>query len=293
MRREHGFTLIELLVAASIMIVVLGATLTVFERFVLNANRNQDQTDAATAARNTLDLMARQLRNHASPAPDQQLGIDKATAYDLIFQTVDQTKPAGSANQKNVSRVRYCLDSSVPTNEKLWMQTQTWTTAATPAAPSTAICPDPAWPPANTRVLVDHVTNQVNGQNRPVWTANDPVLAHVSAIQSRLFVDRNVNQPPKEQLLDTTITFRNINQPPRAQFTYLVSADGSVALNATGSRDPEGDRITYQWFDGTDLVGQGLAFTWEDVTSGFHTITLTVTDSSGLSESTSQTVNIP
>ena len=291
MRREHGFTLIELLVAASIMIVVLGATLTVFERFVLNTNRNQDQTDAATGARNALDLMARQLRNHASPAPDQQLGIDKATGYDLIFQTVDQPKPAGSLNQKNVSRVRYCLDSSVPANEKLWMQTQTWQTAATPAAPSSAVCPDPAW--QTTRVLVDHVTNQVNGQNRPVWTANDPQLSHVSAIQSKLYVDRNVNQPPKEQLLDTTITFRNTNQPPRAQFSYFVSADGSVALNATGSRDPEGDRITYQWFDGTDLIGQGLAFTWDGTSSGFHTITLTVTDSSGLSESTSQDVNIP
>jgi prepilin-type N-terminal cleavage/methylation domain-containing protein len=291
MRREHGFTLIELLVAASIMIVVLGATLTVFERFVINTNRNQDQTDAASAARNTLDLMAKQLRNHASPAPDQQLGIDKATGYDLIFQTVDQTKPAGSSNLKNVSRVRYCLDPSVPDNEKLWMQTQTWTTAATPPAPSSVVCPDPAW--ATTKVLVDHITNQFNGQNRPIWTANDPQLAHVSAMQSRLYVDRNVNQPPKEQLLDTTINFRNTNQPPRAQFTYLVNANGSVALNASGSRDPEGDRITYQWFDGTDLIGQGLAFTWDDVSSGFHTITLTVTDSSGLTESTSQDMNVP
>ena len=48
-----------------------------------------------------------------------------------------------------------------------------------------------------------------------------------------------------------------------------------------------------QWFDGADLIGQGLAFTWEDVSSGFHTVTLTVTDSSGLSESSSQQVNMP
>jgi hypothetical protein len=84
-----------------------------------------------------------------------------------------------------------------------------------------------------------------------------------------------------------------MNQPPRAQFTYLVNANGSVALNATGSRDPEGDRIAFQWFDGTDLIGQGLAFTWDDASSGFHTITLTVTDASGLSESTSEDVNVP
>jgi type II secretory pathway pseudopilin PulG len=288
---ERGFTLIELLISATLMILVLGATLTTFEHFVVNSNKNQDQNDAASAARNAMDLIARQLRNHAAPAPDQQTGVDRADPYDLIFQTVDGPKPAGSANQKNVRRVRYCLDESVPNNERIWMQSQTWQTAPTPPVPSSVICPDPAW--ETTSVLLDHVTNKVNGKNRPVWFPNDPVLTHVSSIQTELFVDRDPTRSPPEQRLDTTIFFRNENQPPRAQFSYVISANGSVALNATGSRDPESERVTYQWFDGPDVIGQGLAFTWDDPTSGTHTIKLVVTDSSGLSESTSQQVTIP
>lgn len=291
MRREDGFTLIELLLAMTLMLLVLGATLTTFDRFVLNSNRNQDQSDAASSARNTLDLMTRQMRNHAAPAPDQQLGIDRVSSYDVIFQTVGDAKPSTSANSRNVSRVRYCLDNSVPTNERIWMQTQTWTTAATPAVPSSVTCPDPGW--ATSKVVVDHLVNRANGQNRPVWTPNDPRPNHISSVQTQMYVDRNTAQPPKEQLLDTTVFFRNENQAPTPQFTYLVNANGSVALNATGSFDPEGSRITYQWYEGTDLIGQGLAFTWEDVPSGYHTITLTVTDSSGLSDSASQQVNVP
>jgi type II secretory pathway pseudopilin PulG len=291
MRREHGWTLIELLVASTLMIIILGATLTTFEQFVFNSNRNQEHNDAASAARNTLDLMARQLRNHAAPAPDQQLGIEKAAPYDIVFQTVGQTKPAGSANLKNVSRVRYCLDSSVPTDEKLYTQSQTWTTAVTPAAPSSVTCPDPAWP--TTRIMADHLVNRLNGQNRPVWNPNDAQLSHVSAIQTVLFVDRDTVHPPGEQRLDTTIFFRNANQPPRAQFSFVVNANGSVALNATGSFDPEGERVTYQWLEGTDVIGQGLAFTWDEVPSGDHMVTLVVTDGSGLSESVTQKVTVP
>jgi prepilin-type N-terminal cleavage/methylation domain-containing protein len=291
MRREHGFTLIELLVASTLMILILGATLTTFEQFVFTSNRNQDHNDSASAARNALDLMANQLRNHDAPAPDQQYGLERTAPYDLIFQTVAATKPANSANVKNVSRVRYCLDSSVPTNEKVYMQTQTWTTAATPATPSSVTCPDPGWPTA--RVLADHIVNRFNGQNRPVWSPNDPVLSHVSAVQTTLFVDRDTVHPPPEQRLDTTIFFRNANQPPRAQFTFLVNANGSVALNATGSFDPENDRITYTWLEGTDVIGQGLAWTWDDVPSGDHMVTLVVTDASGLSESLTQKVTVP
>ena len=120
MRREHGFTLVELLVAVTIMTVVLGATLAVFDVFTKTQNVNQSQNDAQDQARNALDRMERRFRDHAAPAPDQQLGIDKATPYDVVFETVGTPKPAGSQNSRNAQRVRYCLDSSVPTNERIW-----------------------------------------------------------------------------------------------------------------------------------------------------------------------------
>jgi prepilin-type N-terminal cleavage/methylation domain-containing protein len=291
MRRQDGFTLIELLIAMSLMLVVLSATLVVYDHFQLTENANQDQNDAQDQVRNTLDLIAKQLRVGDAAAPDQQLGLDKAASYDLVFQTVGNTKPAGSLNARNVQRVRYCLDSSVPSNEKLWRQTQSWTTAATPAVPSTASCPDPAWD--TQRVAAANITNRNGGQDRPVFYTNSASLSHVSAIRTRLLVDTDVNQPPVEQALDMTVNLRNANGPPNATFTYLVNANGSVVLNATGTDDLEGERITYNWYDGATPIGQGLAFTWDGASSGAHTITLTATDASGLAESTSQTVNVP
>lgn len=290
-KQQEGFTLVELLIAMTIMLIVLFATFASFERFSNLSNRNQDQNDQQAQARNTLDLIARQMRNHAAPAPDQTLGIDKATAYDLVFQTVDTAKPAGSANSRNVRRVRYCLDSSVPENEKLYQQTQTWTTAATPAVPSTAVCPDPAW--ATQRQMADHITNKVNGQTRSVWTFDSATVSHISTVRTRLFVDLDAAHPPAEQSLDTSIALRNENQAPVGTFTYSVNQNGSVVLNATGSYDPEGDRISYEWQDGTTPIGQDLAFTWDGASSGSHDVSLIVTDLAGLSETTTQTVVVP
>ena len=292
MRRQDGFTLVELLIAMTIMLIVLFATFGSLEKFTVSANRNQDQNDQLGQARNALDLLARQMRNHAAAAPDQQLGIDKATAYDLVFQTVDTPKPGGSSNSHNVRRVRYCLDSSVADNEKLYFQAQTWTTAATPAVPSTAVCPDPAWP-GTPKIMADHIVNRVNGQTRAVWTPNSAITSHISAIQSQLYVDLDPARLPPEQVLDTSISLRNENQAPVATFTYSVNANGSVVLNATGSYDPEGDRITYEWRDGSTTIGQELAWTWDDASSGSHSISLIVIDVAGLSETTTQTVVVP
>ena len=68
-REESGFTLIELLVAASLMIVVLSATLSLMDGIWTNSNRNQEQNDQIDSIRATSDLMMRQLRNLANPNP--------------------------------------------------------------------------------------------------------------------------------------------------------------------------------------------------------------------------------
>ena len=288
MRRTDGFTLVEVLVASSLMIVVLIATLTTLDRFVLNTRVTDTQNDAQDAARTAMDQLQRELRNHAAAAQDKQLGIDKMSSYDIIFQSVASTKPVGSANERNTQRVRYCLDASTPSNERIMRQTQTWTTAATPALPSTAACPDPAW--TTSTVMVDHVVNRDSGQNRAVWTANGPDTAHISAVGTQMFVDVNPGQAPPERELQSSVSFRNVNQAPVADFTALGNANGSIVLNASGSYDPEGERVTYTWLEGTDTIGQGLAFTWEDAGGGTHTVTLVATDASGVSQTVTKTV---
>ena len=83
------------------------------------------------------------------------------------------------------------------------------------------------------------------------------------------------------------------NRPPVAvmntlQATYFAptgSATAAIALNGTGSSDPDGDPITYAWFDGATQIATGQQVTVQ-LAPGQHAIRLFVTDSKGASAST-------
>src|SRR5262249_33724961 len=66
-RSQGGFTLVETLVAMAMTLVVFGATLTVLVVYNHGAQASTVRNDAADRARLTIDLIARQLRNIASP----------------------------------------------------------------------------------------------------------------------------------------------------------------------------------------------------------------------------------
>jgi type II secretory pathway pseudopilin PulG len=296
---EGGFSLVEVLVAMGLMILILGATLTSFNAFEKTNRTNQLQNDNQENVRSAMDQIARELRNHATPTPESPLGIDKATSYDLVFQTVDKTKPAGSQNVRNVRRVRYCLDASDPGNAKLYVQTQTWTTANPPAAKSTATCPDPAW--GNQKVLADQITNQVNAQDRAAFIANSGTLADITRMRIDLWVDINPGTQgtdrPGEARLTTGVFFRNQNRAPVATFTGAPTADGHILLNASATTDPDNDRMTYVWCDGacngSNEVGRGLTFAYFPDARGLNTVGLKVTDTAGLAATATQDINVP
>jgi sugar lactone lactonase YvrE len=96
-----------------------------------------------------------------------------------------------------------------------------------------------------------------------------------------------------------TITDPN-NNPPVAVMntlspTYFAptgSATAAVALNGTGSSDPDGDPLTYTWFDGAAQIAAGQQVTVQ-LAPGQHAIRLFVTDSKGASASTAtQTITV-
>jgi type II secretory pathway pseudopilin PulG len=283
---QTGVTLIELLVVIGMLIVVLSATFAAFNSFGNAASINFAQNQAQSAARTAVDRMARELRNTSSPGlPNAP--VERAQSYDLVFQTVDPTGAGGGSNSRSVERVRYCLDSS----SDLWKQVQTWTTATPPSLPAASGCPDSSY--GTQARIVEYVVNKANGQNRPAFTYDGSTAAQVTEVTVELYTDTSLTRPPGAQRLSTTIFLRNENRSPTATFTATLTGNKHVLLNASASADPDGDDLTYIWYDGSTQIGTGVLFDYAAGTTGNHTLSVQVTDPAGLSTtSATQTVNV-
>jgi prepilin-type N-terminal cleavage/methylation domain-containing protein len=250
LRDESGFTLIELLIATTLMLIVLGATLTTLDNFVANSARNTKTQDQQEIVRRGMDRLTKQLRNLANPTNGTGATIGYADDYRLVFQTTDPSR----------QWVAYCLDTSVAANEKLWYRTSTTSTAPTNLGTDT--CPGTAANGWNgSRIMVsDHVTN-ANGQTRPLFnyeTHTGPLapgsavsLANRSKIirvATQIYIDLKTNQAPPEIGLSSGVHLRNQNQAPSAQFTASFAAAKTWVMNAGASVDPEGTNMQYTWY---------------------------------------------
>lgn len=288
---SSGVAITEMLVAMSLSLVVLGATLATFEIFDRVQHRNQATLESQDRTRAATDQLARQLRNLASPTPQQPQAVEVAAPYDLVFQTVDDSALPSGANTANVRRVRYCLGPA-PAGGKtaLWSQSQTWTTATPPAVPSTTTCPSGAWP--GQRELVEGITNQAGGQDRPLFQFNSTSRPQISAIITQLWTQARTDAEPTEGLLRTQLFLRNQNQVPTADFDARATGLLHLLLNASASADPEGEELTYKWYDGSTYVGSGILFDLKVASPGVHTITLHALDPAGLESTVSRTATV-
>jgi Tfp pilus assembly protein PilW len=279
-REESGLSLIELLVAAVLLVVVLTATVRPLNAYERTASQNRAQNDAQARARGTLDRMARELRNVSGATQF----IEKASASDLVYQTIDPLTAPGGTNSLNVERVRYCLATST---QLLWRQTQTWTTATPPSVPSTTSCPSSAW--TTQAISADQVTNG----SRAVFTYNDNTdLTNITLIHSDLYIDVSTTLRPPESKLASGVFLRNQNKAPIASFTATAASNKHVLLNASGSSDPEGGSLAFRWFDGSTQIGTGQTCDCIALGLGNRTIMLEVADPSGLTDTASQTVKL-
>jgi type II secretory pathway pseudopilin PulG len=305
LRDQRGFSLVELLLASSLMIVVLGATLTVFEQFITTSTRNTKQNDAQDTARFGIDQVARQLRNLALPTPQSPNSIDVASSYDLVFKTADPGR----------RRVRYCLQTSSPystSNGALWLETQTGVAGgADPAltAAMTASCPAAtgagSW--GTQRLVAANVTNR-NGADRPIFQFNAPTSTSpkITEVHAALFVDVDPVRPPAETRISTGVFLRNQNQAPGASFTISSGGPGRFLMNAANSTDPEGRTLSYFWYRGASpsftnavatgacnasdgCIGAGVIndYTLPGGASGSQLFTLLVKDPGGLTSTAS------
>lgn len=310
-QEEDGFTLVELLVAMTLSLIVLGATLDAFAGFSRNSQAVNVKNDAQQDVRAATDQLARELRNAVSSGAATPAPLERATPFDLIFQTVERgTVPAGSANVANFKRVRYCLDNSTPSRERLMKQTQLWTTPSAPGSPTsldpaiTPPCPSSAWDTWGSPVVVaDRLVNRDPGQNPP---APDPRvfvygysptgstnLTDVTGIQTNLFVNREPGKTRNTAELTSAVRLRNTNRAPTAAFT-VTQQNGHVVLNSN-SQDPDGESLDYQWsVDGAVITGATRSrLDYPGLASGStHAFTLRVTDPKGLANSLTQSVVI-
>ena len=303
-RHERGFTLVELLIAMSLMLIITGATLAVFATMERRTRDNQRINDQERQARVATDILAKRLRNLASPAgsgPAPQ-ALERANQADLMFRTVDSTGSPTTLNPENLERYRYCLS----TDGKLWMERQssaTWT----PTPPTTTACGASDGFPGTHKVVAENVVNSIG--SRPVFRYQvSPVPGTYSeqatvaqadfpndiAIRTELFIDEDAARAPRETTITTRVFLRNQNRPPSAKLTATYSSSDLVTLNASDSLDPENNPLYYRFLDGSTVVqewSQQATFTHRAKTTGSHAFSVIVRDIGGL-QTTSNTITV-
>ena len=284
---EDGFTLVEVLIVSVLMIVVLGATLTTFDSFQRSVSTNERQNTAQDTTRNAMDLMARDLRNLASPSQSEPLALDHNEAQEIVFQSEGRIMPAGSLNVANTQRVRYCLS----TTGTLYREVQTWTTAAFPAIPSRTSCPGSGW--TTTKLVAENV---VNG-TRPIFTYNAVDPRDVTEVTSTLYVDVNPGRSPTESTLQSSVYLRNQNREPTAAFSLALANGGTaIIMNASESTDPEEKPLSFTWFiDGVEATGDGAddVVHTAQVPPGTHTVRVRVSDGPLYDDADTQSICLP
>jgi type II secretory pathway pseudopilin PulG len=291
-RSERGdFTLVGLLMAMALLTIVLAATTGAFAVFQTNVNDTQARVEATDRARNASDMMARQLRNLATPTALQPNAVVLASATDVIFETVSPSGTPTTGNPQNIQFVRYCLDAP---GRRLWtMEIPAASVTANTVAPSGGSCPASGW--SNARVVASDIVNVYGVKSRPVFAFDNTTLNLIRRATVDLYVDTTPGRSAAEQQVVTGVDLRNQDAAPTAAFTYTLAGGGIVALDGTSSSDPDNDPLDFCWYDaqapstttagtcGPHSVGDTPTVRYRTTAQTPHAMTLTVTDPSGLS----------
>jgi type II secretory pathway pseudopilin PulG len=288
-RRQAGYSLPEVIIVMTLSIVVLGATLTTFTNFTKNQQKSQDLNQSIEQARNSFEILSRQLRNLARPSGDPfgaTPSINRAQSYDVIFQTSAPTR----------TWVRYCMATTgtaggKPVTANRGVVWEGVSPSSTITSGMMGACPGTGW--ATTSVVADNVVNQTAGQDRPLFSYTCPTAAtcpgadllKIKAVRSDLYVDLDVAKKPLEQRMSTAVFLRNQNEPPTAVATAKPGSPGTVLFNGSSTADPEERTLTYYWFVNSIPTGWACGQTPPDTATYLQGITATLTGATGTTKS--------
>lgn len=102
--------------------------------------------------------------------------------------------------------------------------------------------------------------------------------------------DGKQNSPPQS----TTAEITEINDPPvsNAGGPYRGEEGQSIQFNGSGSYDPDGSIASYAWDFGDASTGSGVSPSHTYSAAGSYTVSLTVTDDGGLSDTKTAAVDV-
>jgi prepilin-type N-terminal cleavage/methylation domain-containing protein len=197
---EEGFTLTELLVAMTISVIVLLATLDVFDAFTNGVAANTRLTDATGSARRQVATMVSGLRE--AGAPGEAATIQQALPNDIVFVSTawPGQSDVGVGNAKHIER--YCLDTST---RKVWFNGLKAGTSGSPL-------PGSACPSTNSGWTSDLVASDV------LNTAADPLFSYgstnpVRSIAIRLLIEGGTALKSRALVLRSGVALRGALAP--------------------------------------------------------------------------------
>ena len=241
LRNDSGFTLIELLITTMIMTIIFGAVMTALDTFQRQSRLNNDRGDNQDIARRTLDRVSDGVR---SAVGSGATALERATASDLVFRTVDPGLPPTSTNSSRQMFRRYCVDA----NGVLYEQAKYWG-ASVPAIPSST-CPGTGWD--SSRQIAANITTASGAIFSYLPDATNPTQVGID-----LSVDTKPTQPPAATTLRSGVSLRNLPHQPTVGITCQAIFGGQVYCDSGGSADPDGGSLTWAWSYGATCATTG------------------------------------
>jgi hypothetical protein len=292
LRGERGFMLTELLVACALTVAVLGTAVGVFAKFANQQSRSERQGVAEDTARQVLDRISGDLRSAMSDGTSGGQPVEVHSATDLVYLA-----PSASAsltnNPRGLMHTRYCLDVSNPQNEVIWYQQLGYDSQSRRTPPNSTGCPNGAY--TTSVAVASFIVNQLQSPAQALFTAPTDSSGNVTDVSMNAYVDVDPTKDPGATNLQSSVTLRNLNHPPTAQLTCQALSNGHALCDASASIDSDAQSLNFSWaMDGNPLTSNSYNLDQAGLASrSSHTFTVTVTDSSGVTSSATQSVTMP